>query len=68
MPKDSEDKKQERAREGAQAWADYQAEGRALREKTERLRALRLARDAPTNKLADAKKKKKQNGMRGYPT
>ena len=31
MPKQSEDKKQERAREGAQAWADYQAEGRATR-------------------------------------
>jgi hypothetical protein len=56
MPKNSEDRKQERAREGAQAWADYQAEGRALRERTERLRALRLARDAAINKLADAKK------------
>ena len=59
MPTESEDKKQERAREGAKAWADYQAERRALREKTERLRALRLARDVATSKLADAKKKKK---------
>ena len=40
--------------------ADYEAERRALRERTERLRALRLARDAATNQLADAKKKKKK--------
>ena len=59
LTKESEDKKEQRAREGAQAWADYQAEARAVREKTERLKALRLARDAATNKLTDAKKKKK---------
>ena len=59
MTQESEDKKQQRAREGAQAWADYQAEVRAAREKTERLRALRLARDAAADKLTDAKKKKK---------
>jgi hypothetical protein len=40
--------------------ADYEAERRALRERTERLRALRLARDAATDQLADAKKKKKK--------
>ena len=39
-------KKQERAREGAQAWKEYEAEGRATLEKTARLRALRLAREA----------------------
>jgi hypothetical protein len=59
MTNETEDKKQQRAREGAQAWADYEAERRALRERTERLRALRLARDAATNQLADAKKEKK---------
>jgi hypothetical protein len=59
MTQESEDKKQQRAREGAQAWADYQAGVRATREKTERLRALRLARDAAANKLTEAKKKKK---------
>jgi hypothetical protein len=59
MTKESENKKEQRAREGAQAWADYQAEVRAVREKTQRLRALRLARDASTNKLTDAKKKRK---------
>jgi hypothetical protein len=60
MTKESEDKKEQRAREGAKAWADYQAEAKATREKTERLRALRLARDAANNNLADAKKKKKK--------
>ena len=39
-------KKQERLREGQLAMAEYQADGRAVREKTARLRALRLARDA----------------------
>lgn len=56
MVKQSEDKKEQRAREGAQAWADYQAESRVAREKTARLRALRLARDAATKNSADAKK------------
>ncbi len=58
MTKQTEDKKEQRAREGAQAWADYQAQARAAREKTARLRALRLARDAADN-LANPKKKKK---------
>ena len=58
MTKETEDKKQQRAREGAQAWADYQAEARATREKTSRLRALRLARDAATKNPTDVKKKK----------
>ncbi len=39
-------KKQEQLREGQQAMAEYQAERHAMREKTARLRALRLARDA----------------------
>ena len=59
MTKESEDKKEQRAREGAKAWADYQAEANATRAKTARLRALRLARDAATSNLADAKKNKK---------
>jgi hypothetical protein len=59
MTKESEDKKEQRVREGAQAWADYQAEVRAVREKTQRLRALRLAREGSTDKLTDAKKKNK---------
>ena len=59
MSKESEEKKQDRAKEGAQAWAEYQAEGRAAREKTARLRALRLARDAADSSVAEPKKKKK---------
>jgi hypothetical protein len=42
-------KKQERLREGQLAMAEYQAARRATGEKTARLRALRLARDAADN-------------------
>ena len=39
-------KKQEQAREGGQALAEYEAEARAVLKKTARLRALRLAKEA----------------------
>jgi hypothetical protein len=39
-------KKEERAKEGAKAMMEYQANNRMIREKTERLRALRLAKEA----------------------
>jgi hypothetical protein len=39
-------KKEQQAREGQQAMAEYQAKMDAMREKTARLRALRLAREA----------------------
>lgn len=39
-------KKEERAKEGARAMMEYQANSRMVREKTERLRALRLAKEA----------------------
>jgi len=39
-------KKEERAKEGAKAMVEYQANGRAARENMERLRALRLAKEA----------------------
>jgi hypothetical protein len=39
-------RKQERLKDGQQAMAQYEAERRAVHEKTARLRALRLARDA----------------------
>ena len=39
-------KKQERLKDGEQAMAQYEADRRAMLEKTARLRALRLARDA----------------------
>lgn len=39
-------RKEERAKEGAKAMLDYQANGRMIRERTERLKALRLAKEA----------------------
>jgi hypothetical protein len=39
-------KKQERLRDGQQAMAEYVADKHAMRERTAKLRALRLARDA----------------------
>jgi hypothetical protein len=39
-------KQEQRAREGAKAMADYEAEGRAMREKTARLKSLRMAKEA----------------------
>jgi hypothetical protein len=43
-------KKEQQLRDGQQAMAEYQAELQATREKTARLRALRLARDAANPK------------------
>jgi hypothetical protein len=48
-------KKEERAREGAKAMRDYEAEGRAVRDKTARLKSLRLAKEA-AEKEAELKK------------
>jgi hypothetical protein len=42
-------KKEQRGREGAKAMLAYEAEGRAVRERTARLRALRLAKEAAEN-------------------
>jgi hypothetical protein len=39
-------RKEERVKEGAKAMMEYQANSRMVREKTERLRALRLAKEA----------------------
>jgi hypothetical protein len=39
-------RKEERAKEGAKAMMDYRASARLVREKTERLKALRLAKQA----------------------
>ncbi len=39
-------RKKEQAEDGAKAWAEYQAERVAVAKKTERLRALRLAKEA----------------------
>jgi hypothetical protein len=45
-------RKEERAKEGAKAMIEYQANSRMVREKTERLRALRLAKEAAEKKRA----------------
>lgn len=39
-------RKEERAKDGAMAMMEYQANSRMIREKTARLRALRLAKEA----------------------
>ena len=45
-------RKEERAREGAAAMQEYLASSRLVREKTERLKALRLAKEAADKKRA----------------
>jgi hypothetical protein len=50
-------KKEKQLGEGQQAMAEYQAELRATQEKTARLRALRLARDAANQKATPANRK-----------
>jgi len=45
-------RKEQKAREGAIAWAEYEAQARATQEKTARLRALRLANEATKKKKA----------------
>ena len=49
-------RKELQAREGANAMADYEAAGRAVEEKTARLKALRLAREEQGRQAAAAKK------------
>jgi hypothetical protein len=43
--------KEERAKDGAKAMMEYQAHSRMVREKTARLRALRLEKEAADRKL-----------------
>jgi len=53
-------KKEQRDRDGQKAMAEYEAEQRAVREKTEKLRALRLARDAALKQAPPAAPAKKR--------
>ncbi len=46
-------RKEEQARQGAKAWAEYEAQRHAVAEKTGRLRALRLAKKAVETKRKD---------------
>jgi len=48
-------RKEQQARDGEQARAEYDAQQQAVREKTARLRALRLARDAARQTLLPTK-------------
>jgi len=50
-------KREQQVREGQQAMAEYQAKLDAMRERTARLRALRLARDAANKKTPPASTK-----------
>jgi hypothetical protein len=49
-------RKEERAKDGAKAMMEYQAHSRVVREKTAKLRALRLAKEAAEKALEPAKK------------
>ena len=53
---DASFRKQERAKDGAKAMMEYQANSRMIRERTERLRALRLAKEAADKELELANK------------
>ena len=44
-------KKEERAQDGRKAMTEYEAQAFAIREKTERLKALRLAKEADTRSI-----------------
>ena len=50
---DASFKKEERAKDGAKAMMEYLANGRMVRERTERLRALRLAKEAADKKKVE---------------
>jgi hypothetical protein len=49
-------RKEERAKDGAKAMMEYQAHSRIVREKTAKLRALRLAKEAAEKAVEPAKK------------
>jgi hypothetical protein len=55
-------KKEEQAREGAKAMMEYQANARLIREKTEKLKALRLAREAADEKKAGSQQNRRREG------
>lgn len=59
-------KKEERAKEGAKAMLEYQANGRAIREQMARLKALRLAKEAADAAAAEPPppEKKPRRGKR----
>jgi hypothetical protein len=58
-------KKEERAKDGAKAMMEYQANGRAVREKMAQLKALRLAKEAADQAPAAAGKTAKSAAKSG---
>jgi hypothetical protein len=71
----ADESKHKRERAGAKAMPQYEADAQAVREKTERLRALRLARDGadkpagatPANRRIATKKKSGKPGEKTPP-
>ena len=67
----AEARKSQQAEDGKKAMLDYEAEAAALRARTEKLRALRLAREAaappppPKNRAKKTAAKKKRQGGEG---
>jgi hypothetical protein len=57
-------RKEQQAREGAEAWNIYHAQAEATREKTVKLRAERLAREASARVSAPATKSTKKAALR----
>ena len=57
-------RKEERAKDGAMAMMEYQANARMIREKTERLKALRLAREAADKARARAERDRAPRAQR----
>ena len=53
-------KQEERARDGRKAMIEYEAQARAIREKTARLKALRLAKEAEPKMVEPAGRPAKQ--------
>ena len=57
-------RKEERAKDGAKAMMEYQAHSRVVREKTAKLRALRLAKEAAEKAVEPAKKNSRGQGIK----
>jgi hypothetical protein len=53
-------RKEDQAHDGANAWAEYEARSRAIAENTNRLKALRLAKEAAATAQPQAKKRRDQ--------
>ncbi len=56
-------KQEERARDGRQAMIEYEVQARATREKTARLKALRLAKEAQAQTEEPPAKQTKRRGV-----